>query len=179
MKHTTVTLSPLTAEDRNQFILDNQEAFKFGAIEEFGLRDEHLTDDGEIISRKTIERCIDEPGNEAYRIMLNGNPVGGVILKIDKVTHHNHLEILFTSPQAHSCGIGYGAWLAVEALHPETKVWETCTPYFEKRNIHFYINKCGFEAVEFFCEYHIDSSMPSEDNSEGPDEMLRFIKRMK
>ncbi len=179
MKHTSVTLSPLAADDRNQFILDNQEAFKFGAVEEFGVRDEHFNDDGEIISRETIERCIDEPDNETYRIMLDGRPVGGVILKIDKVTHHNHLEILFTSPREHSRGIGYGAWLAVEALHPETVVWETCTPYFEKRNIHFYINKCGFSAVAFFCEYNIDPNALPEEDSEGPDEMFRFMKKMK
>ena len=33
-------------------------------------------------------------------------------------------------------------WL--NGLHPEVKVWETVTPYFEKRNIHFYVNRCGF-----------------------------------
>ncbi len=179
MKNTAVTLSPLKANDREQFILDNQEAFKFGAAEEFGMRDDHFDDGGEIISRETIEGCIDKPGNEAYRIMLDGRPVGGVILKIDRITNHNHLEILFTSPKEHSKGIGYGAWLAVEALHPQTEVWETCTPYFEKRNIHFYINKCGFSAVEFYCEYNIDPNAPEEDNAEGPDEMFRFIKRMK
>ncbi len=179
MKNTSVTLVPLTPEDREQFILDNQEAFKFGALTEFGLRDDHIDDDGEIISRETIEQCIDAPDSEAYRIMLDGKPVGGVILKIDKNTHHNHLEILFTSPKAHSKGIGYGAWLAVEALHPETKIWETCTPYFEKRNIHFYINKCGFSAVEFFCEHNIDPNAPQKEHSEGPDEMFRFVKIMK
>ena len=33
-----ITLTLLTADDRNQFILDNQYAFKYGAVEEFGLR---------------------------------------------------------------------------------------------------------------------------------------------
>ncbi len=178
MKNTRVTLLPLSRDERNQFMLDNQESFKFGAMEEFGFRDGH-TDDGEIISRDTIEKCIDDPQNESYRIMLDGRAVGGVILKIDKVTNHNHLEILFISPKEHSRGIGYGAWLAIEALHPETEIWETCTPYFEKRNIHFYINKCGFSAVEFFCEHNVDPNAPPEDNAEGPDEMFRFIKKMK
>ena len=179
MKHTKVTLVPLTADDREQFILDNQWSFKYGALEEFGQRDDHMDDTGEIISRKTIEHCIDDPQNETYRIMLDGRKVGGVILKIDRETHHNHLEILFTSPDEHSKGIGYGAWLAVEELHPETKVWETCTPYFEKRNIYFYVNKCGFRIVEFFCEYNEDPDCPEEDrNPEGPDEMFRFVKVM-
>ena len=57
MKHTNVVLVPLTADDREQFILDNQWSFKHGALLEFGQRDDHLDFDGEIISRKTIERC--------------------------------------------------------------------------------------------------------------------------
>ncbi len=51
-----ITLTPLEAEDREQFILDNQEAFNYGALEEFGLRDDHFEEEGEIISRETIER---------------------------------------------------------------------------------------------------------------------------
>ena len=182
MKYTPVTLLPLTAEDREQFILDNQWAFKYGALQEFGKRDDHLDEDEEIISRKTIEGCIDSPDSETYRIVVEGKRVGGVILKIDKETHHNHLEILFVTPAEHTKGIGYGAWQAVEALHPETVVWETCTPYFEKRNIHFYVNKCGFQATEFWCEYfQPDHTVPDRehDQDEGPDEMFKFIKVMK
>ena len=185
MKNENVTLVPLSECDREKFILDNQWAFKYGAMMEFGERDDHVCDDGEIISRKTIERSIDDPDSETYRIVLDGEYVGGVILNIDKETNHNHLEILFVSPEVHSRGIGYGAWCAIEALHPETKVWETCTPYFEKRNIHFYINKCGFHAVEFFCEYNVSDYHPDDEllddephGDEGPDEMLRFIKVM-
>ena len=125
MNNTKVTLAPLEAGDREQFILDNQESFKYGAVEEFGLRDDHFDEDGEIISRATIEQNIDAPDSEAYRILYEGRKVGGVVLKINKETHHNELELLFVSPKEHSKGIGYGAWLAVEALHPETKVWET------------------------------------------------------
>ena len=35
MKNTKVTLIPLTVDDREQFILDNQWAFKYGAMQEF------------------------------------------------------------------------------------------------------------------------------------------------
>lgn len=93
--------------------------------------------DGEIISRQTIEMCIDAEGAETYRIVLNGKAVGGVIIHIDNETQVNELDTLFVLPDEHSKGIGYGAWLAVEKLHPETKIWKTCTPYFDKRNIHF------------------------------------------
>lgn len=185
MTAANVTLTPLTEDDREQFILDNQYAFKFGAVEEFGMRDDHLDGDGEIISRRTIEYCIDH--GVAYRIRKDGRTVGGLILKINETTQHNEVELLFVSPDAHSKGIGAAAWREVERLYPDTVVWETCTPYFEKRNIHFYVNKLGFSAVEFFCEYHRDPLEaerfgPQEDGpreDEGPDEMFRFVKRMK
>lgn len=182
MKNTKVTLVPLTNDDRERFILDNQWAFKHGALYEFGERDDHINEDGEIISRKTIENAIDHPQSETYRIVADGKAVGGVILKIDKETNVNHLEILFTSPEEHSRGIGYGAWLAVEAMHPETRIWKTCTPYFDKRNIHFYVNKCGFQIDEFWCEYFQPEHHLSNDDhdpNEGPDEMFSFIKVMK
>ena len=183
MKKADVSLAPLEIGDREQFILDNQWAFKHGAMIEFGERDDHLDFDGEIISRKTIESCIDSPNSETYRIVVDGRRVGGVILKINKETNHNELEILFVSPEEHGKGIGYGAWLAIEALHPETEVWETCTPYFEKRNIHFYVNKCGFQIDQFWCEHFVpDYEMSHDDDhdpDEGPDEMFHFVKVMK
>ena len=76
-----ITLIPLTLVDREQFILDNQEAFNYGALEEFGRRDDHFEENGQIISRETIEHSID--GGEAYRIMMGGQPVGGVVIKVD------------------------------------------------------------------------------------------------
>lgn len=148
-KEQSVTLARLTPEDREQFILDNQESFRYGALQEFGVRDDHVGEDGEIISRETIEQSIDAPENEAYRILLDGRAVGGAVLKINAKTHHNALELLFVNPSEHSRGIGSAAWRAVEALHPETEVWETCTPYFEKRNIHFISTNAGFTPWSF------------------------------
>lgn len=176
----SVYLVRLTEDDRERFILDNQWAFKYGALLEFGERDNYFEEDGEIIARSTIEQSLDEPSNEAYRIMCDGRKVGGVVLSIDKETNHNSLDLFFIVPQEHGKGIGYGAWQAVEALHPETIVWETCTPYFEKRNIHFYVNKCGFHIVEFYNAHNPDPHMPMDacDDS-GPDEMFRFEKIMK
>ncbi len=37
-----IELRPLESSDREQFIRDNQEAFNYGALEEFGLRDDHF-----------------------------------------------------------------------------------------------------------------------------------------
>ncbi len=173
----SVWLEPLQQDDREQFILDNQEAFRYGALEELGLRDEHFEEDGEIISRETIEKSID--GGEAYRIIVWDRKAGGLVIKTEG--ERGDLELLFVSPQEHSKGIGYAAWCAVEKLHPEVKVWETVTPYFEKRNIHFYVNRCGFHIVEFFNSHHPDPNDPeattslNEQFSEG---MFRFEKVM-
>ena len=116
---TEVTLITLTQEDREQFILDNQEAFNYGALEEFGRLDDHYEEDGQIISRETIEHSIDE--GEAYRIMHEGKPVGGVVIRVDG--KRGDLDLLFVSPKVHSKGIGYAAWCAVEKMHPEVDVW--------------------------------------------------------
>ncbi len=173
-----ITLVQLISDDREQFILDNQEAFNYSALEEFGARDNHFEEDGQIISRETIEKSIND--GIAYRIMRKGEKVGGVVIKVKDT--RGDLELLFVSPNAHSKGIGYAAWCEVEKLHPEVKVWETVTPYFEKRNIHFYVNRCGFHIVEYYNSYHpslnnLDAINDRvEDNSGG---MFRFEKRMK
>ena len=171
-----IVLVPLESDDREQFIIDNQRAFKYGAQEEFGMRDDRVEEGQEVISRKTIERCIDGNQAETYRIVCDGNVVGGLILQVDQQNAKGELEILFVHPEAHSKGIGKAAWKAVEEIHPEIRVWETMTPYFEKRNIHFYVNRLGFHAVEFFNEHHPDPHMPEQFDQE--DGLFRFEKRM-
>ncbi len=145
----SVKLAPLEAGDKEQFVRDNQEAFLYGATQEFGLRNADFEEPGQIISRRTILRSIGARGAETYRIVARGEVAGGVVLKIDREKRRGDLVLLFVSPKLHSLGIGQAAWRAVERLHPEVRVWETCTPYFEKRNIHFYVNRCGFRIVKF------------------------------
>ena len=84
------------------------------------------------------------------------------------------LEIFIVIPSYESKGVGQAAWKEIERLHPEVKVWETVTPYFEQRNIHFYINKLGFHIVEFYPKFLKDKDMPR-----GMDGMFRFQKIIK
>lgn len=171
---TEVQLIPLDPSDREQFIRDNQEAFRYGALEEFGQRDDHFEEDGEIISYDTISRSID--GGIAYRIMQDVKPVGGMVIRT--AYDQGDLELLFVSPAEHSKGIGFAAWCEVEAMHPEVTFWETVTPYFEKRNIHFYVNRCGFHIVEFWNRYFHGPAIPEEEegNWSEDDEMFLFRK---
>ena len=175
MDNKSVKLTALANDDKEQFILDNQEAFRYGATEEFGTRDNHFEEDGEIISHATIENAIEN--GEAYRIVCNGEIAGGVVVRVDG--DKGDLELLFVSPRAHSKGIGYAAWCEIERMYPQDKVWETVTPYFEKRNIHFYINRCGFQIVEFFNSHHPDPNDPDAQESLMNDGMFRFEKAIK
>ena len=176
-KSLKISLEPLEEADKEQFIIDNQEAFNYGALEEFGRINDNFEEDGQIIARDTIEKSICE--GEAYRIIIDNEKVGGAIIKVDG--RKGELLILFVSPKAHSKGIGYAAWKEIEKLHPEVQIWETVTPYFEKRNIHFYVNRCGFHIVEFYNKYNPD---PKEENHENFDEcgmdeeMFKFRKIM-
>lgn len=104
-----IQLRPLEENDREQFILDNQEAFNYGAMEEFGCRDNHFEEDGQIISRETIEQSIDQ--GKAYRIILEGKKVGGAVIKVDG--EKGDLDLLFVSPDVHSKGVGYAAWCQI------------------------------------------------------------------
>lgn len=182
MKSAQVKLISLQENDREQFIRDNQWSFKYGSIEEFGLRNNQFEEEGEIISRRTIEECIDK--GEAYRIICNRETVGGTVIHTDGT--RGELDLLFTLPEAHSKGIGYAAWCEIERMHPEVEIWETLTPYFETRNIHFY---GGFHIVEFFNPFHPEpgrnepaeheEACLEEDGSSGTGLDFRFEKRMR
>ena len=200
-----IRLVSITPDDKEQFILDNQRAFKYGAQQEmteqreqsrtclsyaesrrnsstaqFGMHDDRTEEGEEVISRRTIERCMNREQAETYRIVCDGNVVGGLILQIDQQKAKGELEILFVNPEAHNKGIGQAAWKAVEVMHPGIRVWETMTPYFEKRNIHFYVNRLGFHIVEFWNKHHHGPAVPEdieEDWSED-DEMFVFRKFM-
>lgn len=168
-----IKLMPLEDNDKEQFILDNQESFRYGAMEEFGLRDNHFEEDGKIISRNTISESIEK--GIAYRIVQNDRKVGGLVISVDGTK--GELELLFVAPNCHSQGIGYAAWCAVEKMYPQVTMWETVTPYFETRNIHFYVNRCGFHIVEFFNRYHPNPNEPEPPLDEQfPDGMFRFEK---
>jgi len=149
-------LSPLTSEDIPSFKRDMQEAFQRGAASE-------LPDfDGQVLPEKDIDSSLNAKGSVAYKAVEDGQIVGGAIVVIDKLTQHNHLDFLYVKHGVQSRGIGKKIWEHVEKLHADTKVWETVTPYFEKRNIHFYINRCGFSAVEFYCPHHVAAGIPED-----------------
>ena len=127
---------------RRECILDNQIAFKYGAMEEFGLRDNHFEEEGEIISKATIESSIDE--GIAYRIVNDGEIVGGLVLKLDGTK--GDLELLFVKTDVHSKGIGYAAWCEVERMYPQIKIFTLLN--FLMRNTLFRMKKIAKQERE-------------------------------
>ena len=83
----------------------------------------------------------------AFKILLNGQPIGAVILWIHR-NHDNFLGNIFIDPDLENKGLGTAVWKLIEAKYPYTRVWRTETPGFSKRNHHFYVNKCGFHIVK-------------------------------
>lgn len=173
MKDNIVTLELAKEDELDKFKQDLKESFSVTVIEEFG-----SIDAGPIPSDKEIEESFKAPGSAIYHILSNGIKVGGVVVCIDEKTQHNSLDLLFIAKGKGGKGVGYKAWKAIENKYPETKVWETHTPLFEKRNIHFYVNKCGFKIVEYLSEKYHNSHKEGE-GLPGGEDFFRFEKIMK
>lgn len=172
-----LNLVPVGEQGKAEFIRDIQKAFQIGYEKELGPWSET------ILPTKDIEESFSAKGSEAYFAVVDNEIVGGTIIVIDSETNCNHLDLLYVNDGCQSKGVGRAIWNAIEKLHPETKIWETHTPYYEKRNIHFYVNKCGFHIVEFYNPKHKDPHQKGESVGGMPVEIgeyfFRFEKLMK
>ncbi|AOT00317.1 gcn5-related n-acetyltransferase [Exiguobacterium sp. U13-1] len=170
-----IELLPVTTEDLPKFKKALQDDFMKGWQD--SCQHEDLTEMGPIPSEEDIQRSLCAKGATILHIVLDGEKVGGVVLRIDEKTQHNEVDFIYIS--ADGKGIGTKAWEAIEVAFPQTNVWELHTPYFEKRNIHFYVNKCGFHIVEFNHKGNpgpnVEGEAPSSDEEY---EFFRFEKVM-
>lgn len=167
-----IELLPVEERDLKQYKEDMQEAFQKGFEAQFGKTKEI------ILPEKDIDQSLNTKGAIAYKAVADGKIAGGAVVVIDDKTQHNHLDFLFVKDGMQSKGIGKKIWFGIENMHPDTRVWETCTPYFEKRNIHFYVNVCGFHIVEFFNEKHPMPQMEEDFIGDGQEGMFGFRKQM-
>ena len=167
-----LSLVPITDLDLESFKKDMQEAFQNGFEEVFGKIAER------ILPEKDIDESLNTKGSVAYKAVVDGEMVGGAVVVIDEETQHNHLHFLYVKTGIQTRGVGYAIWKEIEQRYPETRVWETCTPYFEKRNIHFYVNKCGFHITEFINAHHHDPNSLDEFIGDGGEGMFTLQKRM-
>lgn len=174
MAQTRVTLFLAAADDFPAFKRNLQAAFAVAVVAELG-----ELPDGPIPSDTDLDGAMSAPDAVVLHIMHNDERVGGAVVTINRETQANSLGFLFISVGKHGQGFGKAAWSAIEAMFPETSTWETATPYFDKRNIHFYVNLCGFHIVEFYHERHPDPHMPSETGLPNDGDIFRFEKQMK
>ncbi|MBQ2209216.1 MAG: GNAT family N-acetyltransferase [Prevotella sp.] len=153
---TELRLLPLREAQTIAFKEEMQEAFQHG-FESYYKEDNQW----QVLPDKDFYQSLETEGAEAYEaVNEDGQRVGGAIITANGTM--GELAFLYVKVGVQSKGIGLSIWKAIEAMHPEIEVWETCTPYFDRRNIHFYINRCGFHAVEFFNEHHPDPNMPEQ-----------------
>lgn len=147
MKEINVYLKNLTESDKDEFKKKIQESFKIAISK--------ISEDAPVVpSDKELEMSFNSDDNDCLVIYCNNEKIGGAIIKINNSTQINYLEFFFIYKGKHSNGLGFLAWQAIEKAYPETKIWRTVTPYFETRNINFYVNKCGFKVIEYCNKYH-------------------------
>lgn len=177
----SLELVPAAPEEFADLVPRIQAAFAVAVVENTG---EELTEP--IPSDAEVWESFDDPHSEILHVVADGRRVGGAVVGIHADTQHNSLDLFFIDPGSHGRGYGRRAWQAIERRYPLTRVWETMTPHFETRNIHFYVNVCGFHIVEFHHPGHPDpherphAPAPDPDPSGQPDDelMFRFEKRM-
>lgn len=174
MTRQDVTLSLVDPADFPAFKRDLQAAFALAVVEEMG-----ELPDGPIPSDEELDDALNAPNAVILHILRDGARVGGAVVSIDCESQANSLDLLFITVGNHGQGIGKAAWSAIEARFHDTRTWETVTPYFEKRNIHFYVNVCGFHIVEYFHERHLDPHTPTPTGLPEDGGWFRFVKDLR
>ncbi len=170
---TSIFFQALAEPDFHDFRNEVKEVFSIAIAEHFG-----LSRDGNFFEDDDIDGMLRDPKSAVYAIYVDGRRAGGVALHIDPESRRNRMDLFYFYPGFHNQGLGGCVWKMIEEMYPETVVWELFTPYFEKRNIHFYVNKCGFRIVEFFCRHHADPAVKQQPEP-FHNEYFRFEKQMK
>lgn len=170
VKSVDVRLDPAEDVHLPEFTAALQRAF--AVAEETGAPSENIPAD------EDVEHAVQAPGSVVLRILADGKWVGGAIVTIDDASHDNELAFFYVEPVEHGRGFGQKAWKEIERRYPDTRKWTTHTPYFEKRNIHFYVNKCGFKIVEYYNSRHPDPHDDREESDASDSGMFRFEKNM-
>lgn len=165
-------LLPVHPADLPQMKADMQQAFQLGYEASYG-PSETL-----ILPEKDIDYSLGQSGAVAYKAVVNGIMAGCAIVALQPEKSTGHLDFLYVKHGLQGLGVGLALWQMVEARHPEIRRWETCTPYFDRRNIHFYVNLCGFRITEFFHSRHPMPDAPDDFTADGGDGMFAFLKEL-
>ena len=162
METPAITLEPVAPEDMPAFKQRLQTAFTLAARDAF-------PDFPEVIPpERDLNESLEAPGAEALQVVCDGVRVGGVITSGEGA--NKLLDFIFVDPEHQDKHLGYTAWRAIEARYPQATHWELVTPYHEKRNIHFYVNRCGYHITAYYNERHPDPNYPADEGGDYPGE---------
>ena len=151
------------------------ESFRSGVIERFG-----NADAAPIPPEDDLLQSSKNANTDIWAILLDGVPAGAAVISKNDAAAKYSLDLLFIFKEFINKRIGSKTWQLIEAAYPDAEIWETHTPYFERRNIHFYVNKCGFKIVEFFNESHRgEHDLTEEFKDVNTSGFFRFEKIMK
>lgn len=143
-----IQLKPLEEYELDLFRPEMIGAFQQGVLDRFG-----SLDAAPIPSASDIDNAWQDAACNLFIITADGTPAGGTIIRYAGNKKYS-LDLLFIFKEFRNRKIGTAAWQAIEQYFHDAEIWETCTPYFDRRNIHFYLNKCHFKIVDFFNEFH-------------------------
>lgn len=150
-----------------------QEAFQQGYESVFG------PCSATILPERDMDAALAAANGKAHVALDEAGAIlAGAVVSVDVATGHGHLEFLFVTCGMQNKGIGHELWKYIERTYPEITVWKTVTPYFDKRNIHFYVNKLHFHIVEFIYQRNEGYNGKDEFMGEGGEGMFVFEKRM-
>ena len=168
-----IGLRKLEPHESDLFRREMKSSFLQSISERFGAHDA-----APIPPENEVDEALKDADYDIFIIIADGLPAGGTIIKKEDNGKYS-LELFFVFKAFINKKIGSAAWQIIEKHYSDAKIWETHTPYFDRRNIHFYVNKCGFKITEFYCEYHREEHNLTKDfkdiNTSG---FFRFEKRL-
>lgn len=165
----SIEVLPLIDVEFVTFRHDMQQAFQAGVF----VNDTMISKDDVILPDEDINGAYYSKDTLTYKAVFNDEIVGGAMISLDESGAKGSLVLLYIRRDSQGKGYGVQLWKMIEKMYPDVRVWETLVLFSERRNLHFYINLCGFSAVEFFNPNHRKSS-----NSNDLDDLLRLEKRL-
>ncbi|MBB3861277.1 hypothetical protein GGQ88_002561 [Novosphingobium hassiacum] len=176
MTEQQIALAPTAPAEYSAFKKALQAAFALAVVSGVGtIQDGPIPSDQDL----DLDQAMTAKGAVVLNIMQNGQVAGGAVVTINQATQHNSLDMFFIAVGHHNQGLGKQAWFAIERAFPQTAVWETVTPCFVERNIHFYVNACHFRIVERFKDPDFTQEVSHHPNVPDDGDMFRCTKVMR
>ena len=131
-----IRLEDVGKSDWREFKTQAQRALTAAVAEKFGFR-------GRVPLEEDFRELLKKQGLHLKFFVEGTEKIGGAAVLSDEETRRCFVELFFLREEFQGRGLGVAAWKALERAFPRTRLWKLCTPYFEKRNIHFCPHRKG------------------------------------